>query len=142
MNTLITLRRNHRSHAPSLWSWRSLQWLALAVVVAWVLHMFMQPAQVDGGASDTQATPAVSTVVHWKDADHDWLLVADQATHELVVYDANSGQPLRRVGVANGAGPIDSIVGEGPWLITTSQGGQHLQVLSLPGLQPAMLATR
>jgi hypothetical protein len=142
MNMQMTLQRSSRSHARSLWSWRSLQWLSFAAVVAWLLHTFMQPAPMDVGATDVQTAAPVSAVVHWKDAGHDWLLVVDQTTHELVIYDANSGQPLRRLGAANGAGPIDSIVGEGPWLITTNRQDQRLQVLSLPELKPVMLATR
>ena len=139
MNTQATLRQNPGSHARSLWSWRSLPWLACAAVVAWSLHLLLQPAPVSSGA-DAQATGSVPAVVQWKDASHDWLLVVDQATHELVIYDAISGRPLRRLG--GSAAPIDSIAGEGDWLIATSQQGPHLQVLSLPELRPVTLAAR
>ena len=70
------------------------------------------------------------------------MLVVDPATHELVVYDANDGRPLHRLGVANGAGAIDSIVGEGNWLIATSRHDPRPQILSLPDLRPVALAAR
>ncbi|MFC5440512.1 hypothetical protein [Rhodanobacter ginsenosidimutans] len=54
------------------------------------------------GSDNTSATP-IAPLVHWRDADHDWLLVVEQASGELVVYDANDGRPLRRLGAANGA---------------------------------------
>jgi hypothetical protein len=116
-----------------------MQWLALAVLAAWVMHLCW-PSSADGDDVSTMAS--TPSLVHWKDAGHDWLLIVDQATHELVVYDANDGRPLHRVGAASGAGAIDSIVGEGNWLIAMSQQHPRLQVLSLPGLQPATLAAR
>jgi hypothetical protein len=116
-----------------------MQWLALAVLAAWILHLCWPSTAIGDNASTTVSAPSL---VHWKDAEHDWLLVVDQGTHELVVYDANDGRPLRRVGIASGAGAIDSIIGEGNWLIAMSQQHPRVQVLSLPGLQPATLAAR
>jgi hypothetical protein len=141
MNMQMALRRNPGAHAPPLRSWRLLQWLACAVVAAWTLHMF-SPSPDGADALDAQTIAPVQPLVHWKDSGHDWLLVVDRGTRELVVYDANDGRPLRRMGVASGAGPIDSIVGEGDWLIATSRQDPHLQIFSLPGLQPAPLAGR
>ena len=68
------------------------------------------------------------------------MLVVDQASGELVVYDANDGRPLRRLGAANGVGPIETITREGDWLVTTSERRPGHQILSLPGLQPVTLA--
>lgn len=115
------------------WSWRLVQWLALAVLAAWTLHLCWPSTATGDAASITASRPSL---VHWKDASHDWLLVVDQATHELVVYDANDGRPLRRMGA------IDSIVGEGDWLIATSPQHPRVRVLSLPDLQPAAVAAR
>jgi hypothetical protein len=92
---------------------------------------------VDGSYNTTSATP-IAPLVQWSDADHDWLLVVDQASGELVVYDANDGRPLRRLGAANGVGPIETITREGDWLVITSERRQGLQILSLPGLQPVI----
>ena len=139
MNMQMALRRSARPHTWVRRSWRLVQWLALAALAAWMLHLYWPSTATDDAAS---TTAPVSPLVHWKDAGHDWLLVVDQATHELVVYDANDGRPLRRVGTASGAGAIDSIIGEGNWLIATSQQHPLVQVLSLPGLQPVTLAAR
>lgn len=139
MNLQVTLRRTPGSHARSLWSWRSLPWLGAAAVAAWALHLLLQPAPLRSDVGDAPAA-TVPAVVEWKDASRDWLLVVDQSTHELVVYDAVSGRPLRRLG--GNARPIDSIKGEGHWLIATSQQDPRPQVLSLPELQPATLAAR
>jgi hypothetical protein len=138
MNMQMALRRSAHPHTRVRRSWRLVQWLALAVLAAWMLHLYW-PSTATG---DDTTTASAASLVHWKDADHDWLLVVDQATHELVVYDANDGRPLRRVGTASGAGAIDSIIGEGNWLIATSQQHPLVQVLSLPGLQPVTLAAR
>lgn len=141
MNMQSALRRSAHPHTWVRQSWRLVQWLALAVPAAWMLHLYWPSTATDDAASTT-ASASVSPLVHWKDAGHDWLLVVDQATHELVVYDAKDGRPLQRVGTVSGAGPIDSIIGEGNWLIATSQQHPLVQVLSLPGLQPATLAVR
>lgn len=140
MDTPMALRRSAHPQAHAQWFWRLLPWLGFAAFAAWALHLSWPSAAI--GEVDTLTTASASPVVHWKDAEHDWLLVVDQATHELVVYDANDGRPLRRLGAASGAGTIDSIVGEGNWLIATSQQHPRLQVLSLPGLQPATFAAR
>lgn len=137
MNMQIALRRSAHSRARAPWLWRVAQGLAFAVLAAWALHLCW-PASTLG--DDRADAPTAASLVHWKDARHDWLLVVDQATHELVVYDANDGRPLRRVGAASGAQPVDSIVGEGNWLIATSQQHPRGQVLSLPGLQPVAFA--
>jgi hypothetical protein len=133
MNTPMILRRSAHPQIHARWSGGLLPWLAIAVLIAWVAHLSWPYATGDDTA-DTAFT--VSPVVRWKDAKHDWLLVVDPAAHELVVYDANDGRPLRRLGA------IDSIIGEGNWLIATSRHDPHLQILSLPDLRPAALATR
>lgn len=140
MNTPMTLRRSAHPRPRASWSWRLLPWLALAALIAWAAHLYWPHAATGDDTADTAAT--VSPLVHWKDAGHDWLLVVDPATHELVVYDANDGRPLHRLGVANGAGAIDSIVGEGNWLIATSRHDPRPQILSLPDLRPVALAAR
>jgi hypothetical protein len=141
MNTPMTLRR--RAHLPSRTqaharrSLRWLPWLAWAALGAWAAHLYFTRA-VAGGDMAVAASP----LVHWKDAKHDWLLVVDPSTHELMVYDANDGRPLRRLGAAQGVQAIDSITGEGNRLIATSRSGSRPQVFSLPDLQPMALATR
>jgi hypothetical protein len=130
MNRPMILRRS--AQIDFQWVWRFVPWLAFAVLFAWMLHLCW-PSIVTG--EDT-STLSVQPVVHWKDAGHDWLLVVDPASHELVVYDAHDGRPLRRLQA------VDSITGAGNWVIATS--GQHprLRILSLPDLQPMALVTR
>ncbi len=140
MNTSLPLRRRAHPQTHASWSWRFLPWLAFAALAAWAMHLYWPYAVTGDDTADTAVT--ASPLVHWKDAEHDWLLVVDPATHELVVYDANDGRPLRRVGGASGARAMDSIVGEGNWLIATSQRDPRLQIFSLPDLRPTALATR
>ena len=142
MNTPMTLRRSAHPQAQALWSWRFLPGLAFAALAAWAVHLYWPSAATGDDTVDTAATVSASSLVHWKDAEHDWLLVVDPATHELVVYDADDGRPLHRLGAASGTRAIDSIVGEGHWLIATSQRDPRLQIFSLPDLQPTALATR
>ena len=141
MNTPMTLRR--RAHLPSRTqaharrSLRWLPWLAWAALGAWAEHLYFTRA-VAGGDMAVTASP----LVHWRDAKHDWLLVVDPSTRELMVYDANDGRPLRRLGAAQGVQAIDSITGEGNRLIAASRSGSPPQVFSLPDLQPMALANR
>lgn len=135
MNMQLALRRSAR--AP--WFWRFLPWLTVAVLAAWVVHLAWPSAAID---DDTSTATFAAPPVHCEGAGHDWLLVVDPATHELVVYDANDGRPLHRLRDAGGTGSVDSIVGEGNWLIVAGDQHPGLQVLSLPDLQPAVLAAR
>jgi hypothetical protein len=53
-------------------------------------------------AMDAGTPPAFSTLLHWHDASHDWLLVADGRTDQLTVYSAIDGRPLHRLKAAHG----------------------------------------
>lgn len=132
MNMQIALRHAH-TISPSRF-WRLVPWFGFALLAAGTLQLLWPPT-----TGSDNATP-VAPLVHWSDADHDWLLVVDQASGELMVYDANDGRPLHRLGAANGVAPIDTITREGDWLVTTSERRPGLQILSLPGLQPVTLA--
>lgn len=132
MNTQIALRHAHMISPARFW--RLVPWLGFALLAAGVLQLLWPPI-----TGNDNATP-VAPLVHWSDAGHDWLLVVDQASGELVVYDANDGRPLHRLGAANGVAPIETITREGDWLVTTSERRPGLQILSLPGLQPVTLA--
>lgn len=129
MNMQIALRHAH-TISPSR-CWRLVPWFGFALLAAGVLQLLWPPITGDN-------TTSVAPLVHWSDADHDWLLVVDQASGELLVYDANDGRPLRRLGAANGVAPIETITREGDWLVTTSERRPGLQILSLPGLQPVI----
>lgn len=86
---------------------------------------------IDRPAEDSSIPP----LVHWQDADHDWLLVVDAETRELVVYDANDGRPLERLGVDDGLPDVQSIVQQGPWLFVMGRKQSTVRLLKLPQLQ-------
>lgn len=112
--------------------------IAVALLVAAGLLLF------SGGQNDRRAAPSPVTenrVVHWQDSQHDWLLVADRATHQLVVYDASTGEPLQRLGNDSGLGEVDSIAQLGDLLLVQDAQGQST-LLGMPGLQPRTLAAR
>jgi len=138
MNTQLTLRHVHAISPPRYW--RFVPWLGFALLAAGVLRHPWPPAT--GSDSMTPAAPAapIAPLVRWSDADHDWLLVVDHSSGELLVYDANDGRPLRRLGIANGVAPIETIALDGNWLLAVSEHRPGLQVLSLPGLKPPVLA--
>ena len=135
MNMQIALR-HVRVANPSRY-WRFAPWLGFALLAAGTLQLVLPPV---AGSDDVSPAISAAPLVRWSDADHDWLLVVDQASGELVVYDANDGRPLRRLGAANGVAPIETMTREGDWLVTTSDRRRGLQILSLPDLQPVTLA--
>ena len=81
-------------------------------------------------------------LVHWRDQRHDWLLVADPNAHELVVYDATTGEPLRRLGAREGLGDIDALVPFGDRLLIRARDAGQPKLLQLPELLPVALAAR
>ncbi|MBT2144599.1 hypothetical protein KK133_09220 [Rhodanobacter sp. LX-100] len=107
---------------------RRLPAIALLALLSACLLWWCWPA-----ADRTADEPSIQHLVHWQDADHDWLLVVDPATRELVVYDATDGRPLERLGADDGLPDVQSIAQQGPWLFVT--GRQHPKVLKLPELR-------
>ncbi len=79
--------------------------------------------------------PSTRQLVHWQDAGHDWLLVIDPATRELVVYDAVDGRPLERLGVDDGLPEVQSIARQGSWLLVTGRQESRMRRLKLPELR-------
>ncbi|HWX66967.1 MAG TPA: hypothetical protein VNZ27_11145 [Rhodanobacter sp.] len=71
-------------------------WLAFAVLAACTLHLCW-PSAAAGDDTGEAATVSASSLVHWKDAKHDWLLVVDDQANQLVVYDAVDGRPVQRL---------------------------------------------
>lgn len=84
----------------------------------------------------------IQPLVHFRDASHDWLLVVDPATREVVVYDASSGRPVQRLGADSGLAGVNSIARQGSHLRVTSDQRPAIHVLSLPDLQPVALNER
>ena len=100
-------------------------------------------AMLAGGGRDraANARPIANSLVHWQDGRHDWLLVADRGTHELVVYDATTGEPLQRLGRDDGLGSVDTVAALGNRLLVQDAKGQPI-LLSLPSLRADTLASR
>ncbi|MGP1667481.1 MAG: hypothetical protein ACTS5I_16565 [Rhodanobacter sp.] len=85
--------------------------------------------------------PAINQLVRWQDAGHNWLLVVDSQTRELVVYDADDGRPLERLGADDGLPKVRSIIRQGSLLYVTGDPHAEVQLLKLPQLQ-AVARTR
>jgi len=114
-----------------------LRWpgISLLVVLSVILWSWL-PA-----SDETAELPAANQLVHWQDAGHDWLLVVDPLTRELVVYDAGDGRPLQRLGADDGLPPVRAIGQRGSLLFVI--GRQHRGVrLKLPELQPVVIRGR
>lgn len=131
---MATLTAQYASHV-RLPRWSGVVALGALAVLAWTLSVSDRR-----GVDDVRAT-AVNPVVHWQDGRHDWLLVADRGTHELVVYDAVSGAPLERRGDDDGLGQVDSVARFGDHLLVRDLHGDT-RLLTLPGLHAAALAAR
>ncbi len=87
-------------------------------------------------AVKAEANPAsFNGVVHWQDASHDWLIVADRGSDQLVVYDARDGRPLRRIGAREGLTDIDALAATGERLLIAGDSTPEVRVVSLPALQ-------
>lgn len=90
----------------------------------------------DGPARDQPVqSVSINQLVHWQDAEHDWLLVVDPETRELVVYDAANGRPLERLGADDGLPQVQSIALKGPRLFVTGSRPAAARQLSLPTLR-------
>ena len=113
------------------------------VVAAGILLAGIGALLLAGRDRDPVATPplAVNALVHWQDDSHDWLLVADRTAHELVVYDAATGEPLQRLGRDDGLGSVDTIAALGDHLLVQNTKGRPT-LLSLPSLRVQALASR
>jgi hypothetical protein len=131
---MATILVQHASHV-RLPRWSGVVALVALAALAWALSFGGHRAVEDGHA------PVVNPVVRWQDSRHDWLLVADRATHELVVYDAMSGAPLERLGDDDGLGQVDSIARFGDRLLVRDLQGDT-RMLALPGLHAATIAAR
>ena len=77
--------------------------------------------------------PGSGSLMHWQDASHDWLLVADDQANQLTVYDARDGQPLRRLG-AGAVGDVATLARRDGQLFVIDDDGTRNE-LKLPQLQ-------
>lgn len=79
-------------------------------------------------------------LIHWRERGHHRLVVTDRERAERVIYDADTGRPLRRVAVT----PVPESMGRAkrpdPALITAAADHRHGQAPS--GMSPGSLALR
>lgn len=90
----------------------------------------------------SQATPEddVDSVAFWQGEGQAIAVATTKGTHQLLVYDAASGELLRRVG-GQGSGPgqfarPNGIMIAGDLAIVAERDNHRIQVLRLPGLEP------
>lgn len=114
--------------------------LGLLVVAVVTAALALAPRLPAGGVAPT--SPSLGTAVAWRDAEHSWLLVTDRSAHQLVIYDATSGRPLRRIGAGHGVERIDTITVRGNRLLLQDGTAGASRMLSLPELQPQAVASR
>jgi len=75
-----------------------------------------------------------STLVHWHDASHDWLLVGDGQNDQLSIYNAADGSLVRRVAVRHGLNEANALAQRDGRLFVVGDDGK-LGELKLPQLQ-------
>jgi len=78
--------------------------------------------------------PVFESLVHWRDANHDWLLVADGKADLLTIYDAADGRPLRRLALAHGFNDAKALAQRDGRLFVVDDNGR-LGELTLPQLR-------
>jgi hypothetical protein len=135
MNMPIAVHR--RSLAAWSFSHPGLRWLGMLVLLLLASSVVFPPA-TDRPASAVEIQP----LVRFRDASHDWLLVVDPATREVVVYDTDSGRPVQRLGTNRGLSGVTSIARQGSRLLVTSGQQPVVRVLNLPEFQPVALSDR
>ncbi len=86
---------------------RARAWLPAAALVAMVLGgLGLQRSPRIG----TGIQPVLNSLVRWRHAGHDWLVVADGKADEVVIYNAADGRPLKRLRISRGVSEAGALV--------------------------------
>jgi hypothetical protein len=85
-------------------------------------------------AVTSRSESTFNTLVRWKDASHDWLLIADDKANQLHVYDANDGRLLHTLDRTTGFGDIAAMAQRDGQLFVVEDSGR-LDPIRLPQLQ-------
>lgn len=82
-------------------------WLPAMALVALVLVGFglQRSPRICAGNQ-----PAFDSLVHWRRAGHDWLVVADGKADEVVIYNAADGRLLKRMRISRGVSDASALV--------------------------------
>ena len=94
--------------------------LAMLAVLVWLVSQRFGLPQPQLSAGSPM--PASSGFAHWRDARHDWLLVADDRADQLRVYDAGDGRLLQRLD--RGAGGIATLAQRDGQLFVVEDNGK------------------
>ncbi|MEM7587789.1 MAG: phytase [Acidobacteriota bacterium] len=89
----------------------------------------------------------VDSVAFWQRTDGDagvsWILATGKASHDLLVYDADTGELLRRVGTEGDAAQQfrrpNGIMVHGDWAIVVERDNHRVQMLKLPDFAPSVM---
>ena len=113
-------------------------WLPLLalIVIAWCRFGLESSPRV-GNAPEA----GFNALVHWREDGRDWLVVADGAADEVVVYAATDGRPLHRLSVPGGLQDRAPLVQRDGHLFVVRRNGA-LAELGLPPLEIAAAGRR
>jgi hypothetical protein len=82
----------------------------------------------------TRTQPGFNSLMHWRDAGHDWLLVANGQANQLIVYDATDGRPLQRIDVESDLRGAETLAQRDGRLFVVDDDGK-LDEVRLPALR-------
>ena len=106
---------------------RAHPWLPAAGMLAALLLIVLN------GFGLARPQPGSGSLMHWHDASHDWLLVADDAANRLTIYDATDGRRVQQLD-ATSVGDVAVLTQrDGHMFVVEDDGTQN--ELKLPQLQ-------
>lgn len=106
---------------------RTHPWLSSAGMLAALLVIVLS------GFGMNRPQPEAGSLVHWRDARHDWLLVANDEANQMTVYDASSGRPVQRFD-ARTVGDVAALIQRDGRLFVMNDDGTRNE-LKLPQLK-------
>lgn len=112
---------------------RTHPWLGSASLLALLLVIVLN------GFGLVRPLPGSGSLMHWHDARHDWLLVADDQANQLTIYDATSGRPVRRFGAGDVGGVAALMQRDGRLFVVGDDGKRN--ELELPQLKTVASST-
>ena len=109
-------------------------WIVASATLAALVVVVLSGFGIHRAAPLAGATSATSaTLVHWRDAGHDWLLVGDGESDQLSIYNAIDGSLVRRVALRHGLNDANALAQRDGHLFVVGDDGK-LGELTLPQL--------